>query len=136
MLFMNSAMPNIPSARAMISTPSNSSVMPKVKRGCPVSMSDPTMPTSSPRTVIAMPLSGDPFASVEPASNPTSISEHTSAGPNSSAILTRNGARKIISVMPNDAPTKAAMMVMPSAVPPLPCLVSGKPSRQVTACGG
>ena len=41
MLFMNSAMPNIPSASAMISTPSNNSVMPKVKRGCPVSMSDP-----------------------------------------------------------------------------------------------
>ncbi len=136
MLFMNSAMPNIPSASAMISTPSNSSVMPKVKRGCPVSMSDPTMPTKRPRIVIAMPLSGDPLASVEPASNPTSISEHTSAGPNSSAILTRNGARKTISVMPNDAPMKAAMMVMPSAVPPLPCLVSGNPSRQVTACGG
>ena len=85
---------------------------------------------------MAMPLSGEPLASVEPASSPTSISEHTSAGPNSSAILTRNGARKIISVMPNDAPMKAAMTVMPSAVPPLPCLVSGKPSRQVTAWGG
>src|SRR6202521_3497933 len=66
MLFMNSAMPNMPSASAMISTPSNSSVMPNVKRGCPVSMSDPTMPISRPRTVIAMPLSGDPLARVEP----------------------------------------------------------------------
>src|ERR1700761_8317219 len=136
MLFMNSAMPNMPSASAMISTPSNNSVMPKVNRGWPVSMSEPTMPTSRPSTVIAMPLSGEPLASVEPASRPTSISEQTSAGPNSSATLTRNGARKIISVMPNDAPTKAAMMVMPSAVPPLPCLVSGNPSRHVTACGG
>ncbi len=133
MLFMNSATPNMPSASAMISTPSNNSVMPKVKRGCPVSISDPTIPTNRPRTVIAMPLSGDPFASVEPASSPTSISEHTSAGPNSSAILTRNGARKIISVMPKEAPMKAAMMVMPSAVPPLPCFVSGNPSRHVTA---
>src|ERR1700742_1193425 len=109
MLFMNSAMPNMPSASAMISTPSNNSVMPKVNRGWPVSMSEPTMPTSRPSTVIAMPLSGEPLASVEPASRPTSISEQTSAGPNSSAILTRNGARKIISVMPNDAPMKAAI---------------------------
>src|SRR5271163_1026810 len=136
MLFMNSAMPNMPSASAMISTPSYNSVMPKVKRASPVSMSVPTMPINRPSTVIAMPLSGEPLASVEPASRPTSISEQTSAGPNLSATETRNGARKIISVMPNDAPTKAAMMVMPSAVPPLPCWVIGKPSRQVTACGG
>ncbi len=133
MLFRNSAIPNNPSASAMISMPSNSSGMPKVRRGSPVSMSDPTIPTSRPKTVIAMPLSGDPFASVEPASNPTSISEQTSAGPNLRATLTRKGARKIISVMPNDAPMKAAIMVMPSAVPPLPCFVSGNPSRHVTA---
>src|SRR4029077_19952271 len=99
-------------------------------------MTEPTMPIKRPSTVIATPLSGEPLASVDPASNPTSISEHTSAGPNSSAILTKNGARKIISVMPNDAPTKEAITVTPSAVPPLPCLVRGKPSRQVTACGG
>ncbi len=133
MLFMNSAMPNMPSASAAISMPSNNSVMPKVKRGWPVSISDPTMPSNRPNTVMAMPFSGEPLASVDPAIRPTSISEHTSAGPNSSAILTRIGARKIISVMPHEAPTNAAMTVMPSAVPPLPCLVSGKPSRQVTA---
>src|SRR6202000_1899135 len=90
MLFMNSAMPNMPSASAMISTPSNNSVMPKVKRGWPVSISDPTMQTSSTSTVSAMPLRGEPLASVDPASRPTNISEQTSAGPNSSAILTRN----------------------------------------------
>ena len=36
---------------------------------------------------MAMPLSGDPCASVDPASKPTSISEHTSAGPNSQRHL-------------------------------------------------
>ena len=38
--------------------------------------------------------------------------------------------------MPQEAPTKEANTVTPSATPPLPCLVIGKPSRQVTACGG
>ena len=48
-LFMNSAMPNRPSASATISTPSNRLGMPKVNRGVPVSMSLPTMPISRPQ---------------------------------------------------------------------------------------
>ena len=129
-------MPNSPSASATISMPSNRLGMPKVKRGVPVSMSLPTMPISSPHTVMATPLSGDPRASVEPASKPSSISEQISAGPNFSATVTSTGERKIISVMPHDAPTNEEITVMPSAAPPLPFLVSGNPSRQVTACGG
>ncbi len=135
-LFMNSAMPNRPSASAMSSTPSARCVMPKVKRSAPVSRSVPTMPIIRPSTVMATPLTGEPRASVEPASRPSSISEQISAGPNCSATSTSTGARKIISVMPQEAPTKDANTVMPSATPPLPCLVNGKPSRQVTACGG
>ena len=42
----------------------------------------PTSPSSRPSTVIATPLSGEPRASVEPASSPSSISEQISAGPN------------------------------------------------------
>src|SRR5215469_11090891 len=61
-LFMNSAMPNRPSASPTSSMPSNRLVMPKVKRGVPVSMSVPTMPRSNPSNVIAMPLSGEPRA--------------------------------------------------------------------------
>ena len=38
--------------------------------------------------------------------------------------------------MPQEAPTNEAKTVMPSATPPRPCWVRGKPSRQVTACGG
>ncbi len=85
---------------------------------------------------MATPLSGEPRASVEPANRPSSISEQISAGPNFNATVTSTGDRKIISVMPHEAPTKDEMTVMPSAAPPRPCLVSGKPSRQVTACGG
>src|SRR5471032_1099565 len=117
---MNSAMPNRPSANATISTPSNKLGMPKVKRGVPVSMSLPTMPISRPQMVMATPLSGEPRASVEPANRPSSISEHISAGPNLSATTTNIGDRKIISVMPHEAPTNDEMMVMPSAAPPLP----------------
>ena len=136
MLFMNSAMPNRPRASATSSMPSSSCMSPKVKRSAPVSMSEPTMPSSSPSTVIATPLSGEPRAKVEPASRPSSISEQISAGPNCNATRTRTGDRNTISVMPHEAPTKDASTVTPSATPPLPCWVIGKPSRQVTACGG
>src|SRR5664279_5124871 len=114
---MNSAMPNRPSAMATISTPSNRFGMPKVKRGVPVSMSEPTMPSSSPQIVMATPLSGEPRASVEPAKRPSSISEQISAGPNLSATVTSTGDRKIISVMPQEAPTNDDITVMPSAAP-------------------
>ena len=70
---------------------------------------------------MAMPFSAEPRASVEPASSPSSISEQISAGPNFSAARTSSGAKKIIITMPNEAPKKAASIVMPSAVPPLPC---------------
>ena len=83
------------------------------------------MPMIRPSTVMVTPLSGEPRASVEPANKPSSISEQISAGPNFSAIFTSTGARKIISVMPNEAPTNDEITVTPSAVPPLPCLVSG-----------
>src|SRR5499427_11136237 len=85
---------------------------------------------------MATPLIGEPRASVEPASRPNNISEQTSAGPNCNAAFTRSGERKIISVIPQEAPTNEAKTVRPSATPPRPCLVIGKPSRHVTACGG
>src|SRR3974390_2076433 len=133
---MNSAMPNRPSASATISTPSNKFGMPKVKRGVPVSMSLPMMPIKRPQMVMATPLSGEPRASVEPANRPSNISEQISAGPNFKASTTRSADRKIISVMPQEAPPNEPMTVMPSAAPPRPFLVSGKPSKQVTAWGG
>ena len=51
--------------------------------------------------------------------------ENISAGPNLNAISTSSGEAKIITVMPNDAAKNDAIIVMPSAVPPLPCLVIG-----------
>ena len=122
---MNSATPKKPSARAASSTPSARCGLPKVNLCTPVLRSIPTIPSNRPNVVIVMPFKADPLASVEPASRPRSISEHISAGPKSSATLTSNGAKKIIRMMPNDAPKKDAITVMPRAVPPLPCNVIG-----------
>ena len=124
-LLRNSAMPNRPRARATISTPSYSSTTPKAKRVVPVLTSVPTRPRSRPSTVMATPFSAEPRARVEPASSPSSIKEQISAGPNLKATSTRAGAKKIISMMPNEAPTKLEIIVIPSAVPPFPARVMG-----------
>src|SRR5262245_65380794 len=42
----------------------------------------------------------------------------------SNAMRTSNGDAKIIRTMPNDAAKKDEIIAMPSAVPPLPCLVN------------
>ena len=120
-----SATPNRPIASATNSTLSVSSGMPKVKRAAPLLTSVPTMPISRPTTVIATPLSGEPRAIVAPASRPSSMIEKISAGPNLNAIWTSNGDANTITMMPNDAAKNDAIMVMPSAVPPFPCLVMG-----------
>ena len=62
---------------------------------------------------------------VAPASRPSSMIEKISVGPNLKAICTSSGDAKIITMMPNDAAKNDAIIVMPSAVPPLPCLVIG-----------
>ena len=96
-----------------------------MKRAVPLLTSVPTMPISRPTTVIAMPLSGEPLAIVPPASRPSSMIEKISAGPNFNATWTSSGEAKIITVMPNEAAKNEAIMVTPSAVPPLPCFVIG-----------
>ena len=120
-----SATPNRPRASATSSTLSVSSTRPKVKRMTPLLTSVPTHPIRSPTPVIATPLSGEPLDIVPPASRPSSMIEKISAGPNLNAISTSSGEAKTITVMPNDAAKNEAIIVMPSAVPPLPCLVIG-----------
>ena len=96
-----------------------------MKRIVPLFTSVPTTPISSPMTVIATPLIGEPRAIVPPASKPSSMIEKISAGPNLKAAATSSGDAKIITMMPNDAAKNDAIIVMPSAVPPLPCCVIG-----------
>ena len=68
---------------------------PKGESLCPVFTSLPTSANSNPSNVIKTPLSGEPRASVDPASNPNSISEQMSAAPNLKAMLTSNGGERI-----------------------------------------
>ena len=135
-LSRKSATPNRPIEIAVSSSPSLSSGRPKAKRKLPLLTSVPTTPHSRPKSVIATPLSGEPRDMVEPASKPSNMIEKISVGPNLKAICTNNGDAKIMTMIPTDAAKNEAIIVMPSATPPLPCLVIGYPSRQVTACGG
>ncbi len=120
-----SATPKRPSASATSSTLSVSSTRPNVKRATPLFTSVPTMPISRPTTVIATPFSGEPRDIVPPAMSPSSMIENISPGPNLKAISTSSGEAKIITVMPKEAAKNEQIIVMPSARPPLPCLVIG-----------
>ena len=91
----------------------------------PLITSVPTMPQNRPKIVIATPLSGDPRDIVAPASRPSSTIEQISVGPNLKATWTSNGDMKIMTMMPTEAAKNEHIIVMPSAVPPYPALVSG-----------
>ncbi|MNT70147.1 hypothetical protein D3C72_2085030 [compost metagenome] len=118
-------MPNNPMATATISRPSLRSGISKAKRKVPLFTSVPTTPHKRPNKVIATPLSGEPRDMVEPASRPSNMIENSSAGPNLKAIVVSSGDAKIITMMPTDAAKNEQIIVMPSAVPPLPFLVIG-----------
>ena len=51
--------------------------------------------------------------------------ENISPGPNWNAIRTSSGEANTMTRMPNEAAKNDASIVMPSAVPPLPCCVIG-----------
>ena len=82
---MISAKPNTPIATVAKPRPSASSGMLKAMREAPVSMSEPTIDSSSPSTIIAIAFSTEPFASTTAKIRPSTISEKYSAGPNASA---------------------------------------------------
>src|SRR6266850_353513 len=87
---MISAKPNNPIATVAKPRPSASSGMLKAIRDAPVSMSDRTIESSSPNTIIAIAFSTDPLASTTAKIRPSTISEKYSAGPNASASLFRH----------------------------------------------
>ena len=55
--------------------------VPGERRVMPVSMSEPTMPSSRPSRTMAIPFAGAPVATVEAATRPSTIMEKYSAGP-------------------------------------------------------
>src|SRR6266446_3480623 len=86
-LRMISAKPNTPIATVAKPRPSASSGILNAMREAPVSMSEPTIDSSSPNTIIAMALSTEPLASTTAKIRPSTISEKYSAGPNASATV-------------------------------------------------
>ena len=76
---MISPIANTPTATTMKPMPSESSLMPKVKRCTPVLTSVPTMPSSRPTATMASDFIMSPWASTAAATRPISISEKYSA---------------------------------------------------------
>src|SRR5712675_80136 len=98
-LRMISANPNTPIATVAKPRPSASSGMLNAMREAPVSMSEPTIDSSSPNTIIAMALSTDTFASTTAKIRPSTISEKYSAGPNASASFVKGAPSTAISTV-------------------------------------
>ncbi len=98
--------------------PSDSSTMPKLKRGTPVFTSEPTMPSSSPITTIASDFIMSPWASTAAAIRPISISEKYSGAPNRSATSASGGpasaTRKVPTVPAKNEPIAAIASAGPA----------------------
>jgi len=109
---MISATPNRPTARDTKLSPMNSSRCPKVKRGTPEVTSCPTVPRSSPSTIIASALRVDPLARAMEAIRPRTTREKYSAGPNCSAsdeMGTANSATTRVPTVPAKKDPRAAV---------------------------
>ena len=89
---MISVMPNMPIATTTNPIPSERSGRSNAKRITPVLTSVPTNPSRRPNTTIATALMSEPCASTVAPTNPNTISEKYSAGPNWSATSASGGA--------------------------------------------
>ncbi len=70
---------------------------------------------------MAMPLAGDPVATVDAATSPSNIMAKYSAGPKLKEYSTISGENSVIKMMPTLAPKNDATVVMNSATPERPC---------------
>ena len=129
---MISAKPNTPIATVAKPRPSASSGMLNAMREAPVSMSEPTIDSSSPNTIIAIAFSTEPLASTTAKIRPSTISEKYSAGPNASASFVKGAPRMAISTVATQPAKNEPIAAIASAGPARPCLAIWKPSRVVT----
>ena len=95
-------------------------------------MSEPTIESSSPNTIIAIALSTEPFASTTAKIRPSTISEKYSAGPNASASLVRGAPRTAIRTVATQPAKNEPIAAIASAGPARPCLAIWNPSSVVT----
>jgi hypothetical protein len=128
-----SAMPKSPTASETNCRPWKSSGTPKVNRGVPVPMSWPTVPSSSPSTIIASALRVDPLASVIEAIRPSTISEKNSAGPKLNAAREMGAATRATTTVATVPAKKDPRAAVASALPARPRLAISCPSMAVTA---
>ena len=131
-LRMISANPNTPIATVAKPRPSASSGMLNAMRDAPVSMSEPTIDSSSPNTIIAIAFSTEPLASTTAKIRPSTISEKYSAGPNASASLVKGAPSTAISTVATQPAKNDPIAAIASAGPARPCLAIWKPSSVVT----
>ena len=129
---MISANPNTPIATVAKPSPSASSGILNAIRDAPVSISDPTIDSSNPNTIIAIAFNIDPFASTTAKIRPSTISEKYSAGPNASASLVRGAPSTAISTVATQPAKNDPIAAMASAGPARPCFAIWKPSSVVT----
>ena len=101
-------------------------------REAPVSMSDPTIDSSKPNTIIAMAFRIDPLASTVAKIRPSTISEKYSAGPNASASLVNGAPSTAIKTVETQPAKNDPIAAIASAGPARPCLAIWKPSSVVT----
>ena len=129
---MISANPNTPIATVAKPKPSASSGMLKAIRDAPVSMSDPTIDSSNPNTIIAIAFSTEPFANTTAKIRPSTISEKYSAGPNASASFVSGAPSTAIKTVATQPAKNDPIAAMASAGPARPCFAIWKPSSVVT----
>ena len=129
-------MPKRPITATMKSKPFMRSVMPKVRRSWPVTMSSPTAARMKPIRIDTSDLSGLPPPSPTNDENVRSWMAKNSGGPNLSATSARSGAKSVMRTTEKSAPTKDEVKAAVSAWPPRPFRAIGKPSKVVATDQG
>ena len=94
-------------------------------RSWPVTVSRPTAASAKPSIIAAMVLAGGSLLMPTKLQKVSSCTAKNSAGPNFSANLASSGARKVISITANSAPTKDEVKAAVSACAARPCCAIG-----------
>jgi len=124
MFLMISAMAKRPIPSGTKPMPSISSVVPKVMRWAPVTVSVPTMLSTRPATIMANALSSDPWARTMAAMRPSMASQKYSAGPKRRATELRGAARRTMNSVATQPAKREARAATASAAPARPCCAS------------
>ena len=112
--------PNRPITAIRNSKPRSSSIQPKVRRSSPVTMSRPTEASANPSIIEAIVLNGDSLPMPTKLQKVSSWTAKNSAGPNCSAKLATTGARNVMTMTANSAPTNDEVKAAVSASPARP----------------